>query len=227
MVKNVKLFGKSLEIEIRSDADHSVFEEIFVDRDYKILDDVIKKADCPIVDIGAHIGCFSIYASVLNPSARVFAFEPEEENFKTLKENLKLNSIKNVIAKNLAVYGVSGVRDLYISKDSHNNSFVLREENSKKVNCVDFGSLIERFFVKGGYKFFSLVKMDCEGSEFSIFENFKREWFSFVKVFYIEYHEFSPEMKKDFIINLLKKNRYEVSVVPSFYDKRMGFITAY
>ena len=107
-MKKFDFGGRKLKVNLRSDADQSVFEEIFKDCDYRILDEVIKNASDAIIDVGAHIGLFSLYASVLNPDVPIFAFEPDIDNFLLLKENLKLNNVKNVKAKNLAVSASGG-----------------------------------------------------------------------------------------------------------------------
>ena len=40
-----------------------------------------------VVDVGAHIGSFSVLAASLWPSAKIVAFEPDNENFALLREN--------------------------------------------------------------------------------------------------------------------------------------------
>jgi FkbM family methyltransferase len=236
MNKHVKIFGKDVEVLVESDADNSVFEEIFTDRDYGICDDVIKKAGASILDIGAHKGYFSIYAGVLNNNVKIFAYEPEEKNFAVLKENLKMNRVKNVIVKNVAVCGKDGMCELFLSEDSHNHSVisggVVGEEVAfKKVNCVSLQTIIEKHLAKEQCDFVDLVKMDCEGAEFEILESADafaggRGIFEKIKAFCLEYHEFLPEMRAERLVNILKKHGYKVDVKKSHYDGRMGFIWA-
>jgi len=249
MNKHVKIFGKDIEVLVESDADNSVFEEIFMDRDYGICDDVIKKAGglsgCAILDIGAHKGYFSIYASLLaGENVKIFSYEPEEKNFAILKENLKMNRIKNVFAKNVAVCGNDGMRELFVSVDSHNHSVIAEAMNteeeemglsvSKKVNCVSFSTIVLKHIVKEACENIGLVKMDCEGAEFEILESVDSgfggvsgdEIFKKIKSFCIEYHEFLPEMRAEKLVNIFKKYGYKVDVKKSHYDSRMGFIWA-
>lgn len=240
MNKHVKIFGKDIEILVESDADNSVFEEIFTDRDYAVCDEAIKKAGAgggvggAILDIGAHKGYFSIYASVLNNVVKIFAYEPEEKNFAVLKENLKMNRVKNVFAKNVAVCGNDGVRELFLSEDSHNHSVVgeaFGGDVSRKVNCVSFATIIEKHLAKEGCENVALVKMDCEGAEFEILESADSsvngvEIFKKIKSFCIEYHEFLPEMKARRLVDVLKKHGYKVDARTSRYDRRMGMIWA-
>ncbi len=247
MNKHIKIFGKDIEVLVESDADNSVFEEIFVDRDYGVCDEVIKKAGVSsagacgaVLDIGAHKGYFSIYASVLNGVVKIFAYEPEEKNFAVLKENLKMNRVKNVFAKNVAVTGNDGVCELFLSEDSHNHSVISDDKSivSRKVNCVSLQTIIEKHLVKEGCEYIDLVKMDSEGAEFEILERVDNpvsggvnglsgmEIFKKIKSFYIEYHEFLPEMRAQKLVDILKKHGYKVDIKKSHYDHRMGFIWA-
>ena len=42
MNREIKIFGKKINFELNSQADESVFEEVFVDRDYKVVDEIIR-----------------------------------------------------------------------------------------------------------------------------------------------------------------------------------------
>jgi FkbM family methyltransferase len=268
MNKHVKIFGRDLEVLVESDADNSVFEEIFLDRDYAMCDEVVKGAGGSgaggrggagefsggvILDIGAHKGYFSIYASVLagvsgnvsgnvsggrdgvgvGGGVKIFAYEPEEKNFAVLKENLKMNRVKNVFAKNVAVGGKDCVRELFLSKDSHNHSFFGEGAGvvAKKVNCVSLEKIIENHLAKEGCGFVDLVKMDCEGAEFEILEGLDSyigcaEIFKKIKSFCIEYHEFSEGMRAEKLVKILRGRGYKVEVKKSRYDSRFGMIWA-
>ncbi|MBI4234864.1 FkbM family methyltransferase, partial [Candidatus Peregrinibacteria bacterium] len=121
VIKHFKIAGRELSLNLPDKAAFWVFEEIFENRDYRLLDEILKSAKV-VFDVGAHVGLFSIYAGLLNDRVKIYAFEPIEDNFLILKENLKKNGIKNVIAKNLALGSVSGMREIYVNEDSHNHS---------------------------------------------------------------------------------------------------------
>ena len=42
-----------------------------------------------VYDIGAHVGFYTLLASMLVGDGRVYAFEPDPENFKILEKNIK------------------------------------------------------------------------------------------------------------------------------------------
>ncbi len=213
---------------IDSEADGSVFYEIFTEREYKILDNIISKASSPILDIGAHVGMFSIYANCFNSDVQIYAFEPEERNFTALKNNFKENVVKNVIAKNVAVAAEIGVREFNISSDSHNHSLIKIENEDgevfpiKKVSCTT----IEQIFLKNNLQSVSLVKMDCEGAEFEILANLKPEILAKIGAIYIEYHQYGTQMNPEVLRQILIENGFKVQMKPSHFDKKFGFILA-
>lgn len=49
-----------------------------------------------ILDVGAHVGVFSLVAGHANSSARVFAFEPVAPTYQRLQSNVALNQLTNV-----------------------------------------------------------------------------------------------------------------------------------
>lgn len=223
MKKEINFNGKKFSILISSDADESVFHEIFTERDYQKIEDCIKNAQTLIVDIGAHIGLFSLYASALNPNVKILSYEPEEENFKNLKENLKQNRIQNVMPKNLAVAAKEGAANLYISQDSHNHSLDQNAKNiqgSKKVQATTLDKILH------AHASCDLIKMDCEGAEFEIIATTSPETFQKIKTLFIEYHEYSEGNSAQNLKKILEKNHFRVRLTPSRYDKRMGFIIA-
>ncbi|MEM3406001.1 MAG: FkbM family methyltransferase [Candidatus Pacearchaeota archaeon] len=57
---------------------------------------ILKKGDI-VIDAGAYIGLFTLYASKkVGKNGLVIAYEPDPENYKNLLENIKLNKCKNV-----------------------------------------------------------------------------------------------------------------------------------
>lgn len=226
--KKIVYNKKQVEITINSDADESVFSEIFAEREYKIIEPVIVAAKNPIIDIGAHVGMFSVYCAVLNPAVKIFAYEPDEDNFEAMKENLQLNNVKNVVMKNVAVGSSIGQRTLYVSRDSHNHSLLSAEASGdfsgeeKEVQVVT----LERILEQNKLTRVSLVKMDCEGAEFEVLENLSAAAFDAVENFYVECHRYTYEMNPTKLRDIFQKNGFRVEMWSNHYDSRMGFIFA-
>jgi len=227
--REIQIFGKKIRVNLFSQADESVFEEVFVDKDYKCLDEIIRGAKNCVVDIGAHKGFFGIYASLLNPNVRIFAIEPQSENFTAMKENIHDNRIKNVICKNVAIGKSDCERELNLSDDSHNHSFVKGEGSVgiEKVQTVSLNTVFERYLMKAGIDHCDLLKMDCEGAEFEVFSgDLDAKILRKINNIYIEYHKFEEGVTETIIEQILSKNGFKILKKPSHYDSRMGFILA-
>ena len=56
-----------------------------------------------IIDVGAHIGLFTIYASQFCTKGKIYSFEPVLENYELLLENIKLNNLNYVTSFNQAI----------------------------------------------------------------------------------------------------------------------------
>lgn len=116
-----------------------------------------------VVDIGAHLGYFTILASKLTgEEGRVYAFEPEPSNFSLLLEHMELNGCKNVVPSRIAICDKVGTAPLYLSSESGEHSLFVKRECYLNVETTT----LDRFFEeqKQGCKV-DFIKMDIEGSE--------------------------------------------------------------
>jgi len=93
-------FGKPVLIRIKNGPDYYAsnlmdiwtLKEVVVDRQYEMVRKIPNKAT--VVDIGAAIGDFSIYAS--KKSKRVIAYECADERVLLMKKNIALNKVANI-----------------------------------------------------------------------------------------------------------------------------------
>ncbi|MDX9971070.1 MAG: FkbM family methyltransferase [Candidatus Gracilibacteria bacterium] len=225
---SINLYGKHLEILIRSDADASVYFEVFEDKEYSVLDPIIKNAKLPIIDIGAHTGMFSLYASILNDKVPIYAYEPDPENFKTLKSHFTDNRIFNVYPKNLAVSSITGQRVLFLKTDSHNHSLISDENDEKeqKIFTSSISQILEKVKEMNDTDTCELLKLDAEGVEFEIFEKAEKRQIRAFNNIYMEYHELNENMRGEDIRRILEKSSFKTKILPSKYDSRFGFIFA-
>ncbi len=221
-MRTLPFLNKKYQIHIDSDADESVLAEIFSLREYFVIEEVLKKAKAAILDLGAHKGFFALYVRALNSEVPIYAYEPEEGNFRALKEHLLLNKISNVFPKNSALAEVEGMATLHVSEDSHNHSTVVVPGviNDRKVNAIT----LERIFNK--IQHFDLVKMDIEGAEFAILLTAPDFVFERCPAFFLEYHQYAPHMQASFLKKLFEDKGFKVKLYPSKYDKKMGFLWA-
>ena len=223
MHKNLKYNHHNISITYRDDSDLSVIDEFFVDKMYRSADQLI--ADCrqPILDIGAHIGMFPLYASILNPNIKIIALEPEPKNYKLLKENLKQNHCKNVLTKQKAIIHTNETTaDLYLSEDNHNHSTIkIINKSTKKLRVPAI--TLEKLIVQNKLNKIGLLKMDIEGAEFEIIKNMDQGTWSKIQNMVIEYHE-SEQSKSPDLENIIRSHGFSVEHFPNQFDKRFGLL---
>lgn len=121
-----------------------------------------------IVDLGAHIGSFSIPAAKkYKDKCKIYSFEANEDNFRLLSKNIKLNNVKSIVAANIAISDYNGIGFLK-TKNLNTDAYYL-DKNSKKSNCRV--NTIPSALGKAGVKKVDVLKMDIEGAEENIFKH--------------------------------------------------------
>ncbi len=75
--------------------------------------------DDAFLDVGTHVGFFSVIAAKLvGPEGCVAAFEPEEENLQSLKKHVEINGVSNIEIVDKVVCDTDGPRTFYINRDN-------------------------------------------------------------------------------------------------------------
>lgn len=152
---------------------------IFIREDYGEI-----ASNQTIVDIGANIGVFSLYAA-FSGAAIVYAFEPNTQVYQCLLQNIRTNNLMDVITPyHGAVSSVDGKKIKFPLRASVNNSIITTGCDSD-YEIVDTIS-IQRVLCEK--KKIDLLKVDCEGAEYDIFLNSKPEIFEIVQAVRMEYH---------------------------------------
>ena len=75
--------------------DRSVLKEVWLREIYNKHGITVDKGDT-VIDIGGHIGLFSVYAAKRSQTGKVFAFEPFSENFARLQQHKQINQCDNL-----------------------------------------------------------------------------------------------------------------------------------
>jgi FkbM family methyltransferase len=125
------------------------------------------------IDVGAHVGYFTMMASELVGNGKVWAFEPEEVNYNNLLANIQENECSNVTPYRSCVGKKSENVELIINLDNDGGHSIFdprthpfnartRKNDSVKqtVPMVTLDSVID--FVP------KVIKIDVEGSELNV-----------------------------------------------------------
>lgn len=125
-----------------------------------------------IIDLGAHVGTFSIWLAKQFPKATIYAIEPLPVNFIHLQHNIQINGCTNIIPLNLAITGDG--RDISLACLPQNTGGALPALANK--DTIPTKSLTLDLFIETlipNDQQVSFLKVDVEGAEYEILENFK------------------------------------------------------
>jgi FkbM family methyltransferase len=149
--------------------------------DFKVMtiheDDIIErflpKDGDTVVDIGAHIGLYTIISSKrVGFNGKVIAIEAHPENFEILNRNIQLNQLTNVIALNYAAYSEEERLKLYLPSGESGFTkyntimpkFAKRDEKFVEVTANTLDKLLQ----SNGISAVNWIKIDVEGAEFEV-----------------------------------------------------------
>lgn len=187
--------------------DKSVLKEVWIKNIYDKYNIKVEKGDT-VIDIGAHIGIFSIYASEISQTGKVYAFEPFIENYKRLENHKIINKKENLFTYNLGVSDKEGIQTLYLSPDNNTggHSLHLKTQSEKKIEIHSIRLM--DFCNKEKINRIDFLKMDCEGAEFDILMSDEHILQKVNKII-MECHPFNDNSVLN-MIQLLERNGFKV-----------------
>ncbi|MHA1492207.1 MAG: FkbM family methyltransferase [Promethearchaeota archaeon] len=117
-----------------------------------------------VLDIGANIGYFTlILAKLIGKEGKVFAFEPEPNNFSLLSKNVSINGYKNVILINKAVSNKNGKVKLFLNEENIGDHRIFDSNDGRQSIEVETIRLDDYF--KNYNEKIKFIKMDIQGAE--------------------------------------------------------------
>ena len=210
-----------LKFKLRSNStDLQAFTNVWVNKEYVNYNFKINDTDC-IIDIGGHIGLFTIFVSQFCKNGKIITIEPINENFKLLQENLELNNIKNVKVFHKAVSNKNGITVMYFDNEDHAaHSLIYNQTNKREIESIT----LEKIFELENIETCNYLKLDCEGSEFMILENLSSNYFNKIKNIVLEYHLYGKNNDLNNLKKKLKQEHFKFKIFPS--NKTMGMLFA-
>jgi FkbM family methyltransferase len=127
------------------------------------------KPDTIMVDIGSNIGTVALHVAATATKGKVYAFEPDADNYTSLQQNIKLNDFENIIAIRKALGEVPGHSKLFKVNRFNNGMNRILSDNT---SFSDFGHVevstldIETAQLKP--ERIDLIKIDVEGYELNV-----------------------------------------------------------
>ncbi|OGL46381.1 MAG: hypothetical protein A2161_03000 [Candidatus Schekmanbacteria bacterium RBG_13_48_7] len=166
------------------------------------------KPDSVFVDIGAHVGYFSVLAAQIAINGEIICFEPLPQNYTKLVQNININRLKNASINQLGLSNQSGTFTLHV--DPYNDGGHSFDDNwcfyshPLPVNVVTFDEWTE----KNKINRIDFIKIDVEGHELNVIQGMVESLKKFKPgIIFCEANEIS-ELP---IINLLESHGYKHS----------------
>ncbi len=140
-----------------------LYKEIFVDCVYDGLPGFGLLPDWCVFDLGANVGFFSLKAATACRDGRVYAFEPNPDNFRRLEWNLVQNATTNVVAMQKAAGSMPGPACFIPTASSTTGHLEFSAASSEgfSVEVTTLTEVVEQERIET----LNLLKLDVEGAE--------------------------------------------------------------
>lgn len=177
---------------------------IFARKDYGKI-----KPGSIVVDIGANIGIFSLFAAH-SGAKKIFAIEPNSESFAVLNDNIISNGLQSVVKPiKSAVSDIHGEKVLIPVKSSPYNAVketILNEEDPTNNYETVSTTTLETIISENDIEIIDLLKIDCEGHEFRIVPSLSPSLLEKIREIKMEYQGGDVEI----LIKYLTANSFRI-----------------
>jgi FkbM family methyltransferase len=138
-----------------------------------ILEYFIPDEGDTVVDVGAHIGLYTIIASKrVGPTGKVIAIEPDPENLKMLKKNILLNQLSNVEYLECAAYSAKKKLKLFLPEVERGRTIFNTVMEDRVKSYDDFieveSNTLDNILNENNVQRVNYVKIDVEGAELEV-----------------------------------------------------------
>lgn len=141
--------------------DSNALYEVLHEKEYGFLDGSVEATSSPtIIDVGAHIGTFAIWALDRNPAAEILSVEADPATYRVLQKNNR-PSRGNWEILNKAASNVDGAK-VRFSNDGPSMSHRISPNGALEIETISLEALINRMPSK---RYIDILKVDIEGAE--------------------------------------------------------------
>lgn len=159
--------GIKFDIREDYDTDDIVIREIWEENVYEVNEGRFNLGGV-VIDIGANIGSFSIFAA--HHGATVYAVEPEPHNAEALRKNISLNGMEELIF--VSEVGISDFNGEAVINDGGGGATI---KDGNALGSTIKVVTLDDYFKDNNIQSVDVLKIDVEGSEKEIILGASRE----------------------------------------------------
>jgi FkbM family methyltransferase len=148
-----------------------------MENDYYLSQTAVFRKGDTVVDVGAHVGVFSIGLAKKYPFIKVYAIEPDPVKYGCLMRNIELNGVTNIVAINKAVSEDGREKRLYTSPWDTGWATIKASlaASQRFLRTVQVESVtLERLFQEYEIRHCRLLKITALGATYESLKGFKR-----------------------------------------------------
>ncbi len=188
-----KFLGKKIKVNSAFWYLHGL-KELFVEENYRFHSE---KRDPLIYDCGANTGLSILYFKHLYPEAKIVAFEPDENIFSLMKENLQQFNYTDIEYINKAVWNSNDPIKFLAAGGVSGRICDETDKNVIEIPAIRLRDMLDQEV--------DFLKIDIEGSEYEVLKDCADKLKN-VQNLFVEYHsEEKNEQKLDEILKIIKE----------------------
>ena len=201
---------------------------VYNEFDTKLVKEHVKSGD-RVIDVGAHIGYFSLlFSKLVGEKGNVYSFEPEPKNIKLLKKNIMINKIQNITLEPHPVSNTNESCKLYVGQFTSGGNRMYRpdriielyEKEPINVQTLVLDNYFSKLELTDKIDF---IKIDVEGSELRVLQGMSKilRESKNLKIF-IEFMRDALEdagSDPEELLNLLEKEGFTIYYVDDYKNK--------
>jgi len=139
--------------------------------EHNLIKDHVREGMC-VVDIGANIGYHTLQlAQCVGEKGKVYAFEPDPDNYRLLVKNIEANQCQNVVAVQKAISDRSGLVSLYVSEENKGDHRIFNSQDNRK--SIEVETVVLDQYLKDIQEKVDLIKIDTQGAECLVLSGIK------------------------------------------------------
>lgn len=166
------VMGKLMELDPSEDVDANLLfcPQLYDFKEMGFISEILNNDDC-FVDVGAHIGFYSLMVSKYIHLGEIVSIEADPGTYERLNRNISLNVVENISTVNC---GVSDKKEqlnlgLHLHGNKGGQSFLGdKSDGVITIDCVPLLNLIK----ETGLTKIKLMKLDIEGFEYKVLSKF-------------------------------------------------------